>query len=210
MKNLQRAVRILVVVLGAAAAVLFFLRLRALKEAPAPAAESAAGADDLGTGEPFTLTERSGRPVSLSDLKGRPWVASFIFTRCPGPCPILTANMAKLEKEFAGKNARFVSISVDPEHDTPAVLADYAKKFGAPAGWYFLTGEKQTVYRMVADNFKLAVQEQPVNPQTGLPDFIHSLNFVLIDAQGRIRGYFNGTDDEALHRLRAALRQQVA
>lgn len=107
----------------------------------------------------FTLIERSGRKVTLADLSGKVWIADFIWTRCPDACPLLSAVMAQLQAEFHDeRDLRLVSISVDPEFDTPAVLTSYAAKFHAdPDRWLFLTGEKETIYRLVLEGFRLLV-----------------------------------------------------
>ena len=88
----------------------------------------------------FTLTERSGSPVSLSDLKNKVWVADFIFTRCAGQCPLMSQKLNQLQRKLKG--VQFVSFSVDPGTDTPKVLSDYAKLYSAdPEKWFFLTGD---------------------------------------------------------------------
>lgn len=114
----------------------------------------------------FALIERSGKEITLADLRGLVWVADFIWTRCPDACPLMSAVMARLQAEFAHEPAfRLVSFSIDPQYDTPAVLARYATKYGAnPDRWFFLTGDKKTIYRLVREGFKLAVQD-PDDPQ---------------------------------------------
>ncbi|MFQ5801709.1 MAG: SCO family protein [Candidatus Methylomirabilales bacterium] len=109
----------------------------------------------------FALTDRSGKEITLADLRERVWVADFIWTRCPDECPLMSAVMARLQAEFADEpDFRLVSISVDPEYDTPAVLTRYATRYGAnPDRWLFLTGDKETIYRLVREGFKLAVQD---------------------------------------------------
>ncbi len=114
----------------------------------------------------FSLIERSGKPIALANLKGKVWVVDFIFTRCPDACPLMSAQMAQLQSEFAdAPDLRLVSISVDPEFDTPATLARYATQFHAdPDRWYFLTGEKKTIYQLVREGFKLGLHD-PDDPQ---------------------------------------------
>ncbi len=118
----------------------------------------------------FALIERSGKEITLADLHGRVWVADFIWTRCPDACPLMSAVMGRLQAEFADEAAfRLVSFSIDPTYDTPAVLARYATKYGAnPARWFFLTGDKETIYRLVREGFKLALQD-PDDPQVFHP-----------------------------------------
>lgn len=176
----------------------------------------------FGTVPPFSLIERSGRRVELSDLTGKVWVANFIYTHCPDTCPLQSAEMVKVQADFAEeKDLRLISITVDPERDTVLVLSQYAKRYGAdPERWLFLTGEKKTIYRLALEGFRLSV----VDPAEGVKSrlfgpipllahhgetgkqFIHSSRFVLVDRQARIRGYYQSTDEEALQRLRKDVR----
>jgi cytochrome oxidase Cu insertion factor (SCO1/SenC/PrrC family) len=109
----------------------------------------------------FALVERSGRPVRRSDLEGKLWVASFIFTNCADECPPMTAEMARLQADVAAvEDIRLVSITVDPERDTPAVLSRYAERFTAnPERWLFLTGDKEAIYRLAREGFHLGIVE---------------------------------------------------
>jgi protein SCO1 len=160
----------------------------------------------LGQVPPFHLVERSGRPLTAEDLRGRPWVADFIFTRCGGACPALTARMAALRKEAPG-DVVLVSLTVDPAHDTPEVLRRYAERVGAGPGWLFATGERDALYRLAIEGFKLGVEEVSAEQQGrgGDGPFVHSSHFVLVDAGLRVRGYYDSTDDQALRRLRRDL-----
>jgi cytochrome oxidase Cu insertion factor (SCO1/SenC/PrrC family) len=139
----------------------------------------------------FTLTERGGRPMGKAELKGKVWVASFVFTRCNGPCPSVTATMARLQTELAGQpDFRLVTITVDPERDRRKDLDAYAERFRAdPARWFFLTGDRDEIYRLLREGFKV-----PVEPasQAGGDDIGHSTRLVLVDRKGRIRGYYQG------------------
>jgi cytochrome oxidase Cu insertion factor (SCO1/SenC/PrrC family) len=107
----------------------------------------------------FALTDQRGRLVRRSDLDGNVWIASFIFTNCPDECPLMTAEMARLQSDLAYMNAlRLVSISVDPDRDTPAVLSQYAERFNAdPGRWVFLTGDKRAIYRLAREGFRLGI-----------------------------------------------------
>lgn len=148
----------------------------------------------------FTLVNRDGRTVRRADLLGAPWIADFIFTRCGASCPMMSLRMARLERELPRDlGVRFVSFSVDPEHDTPKVLQEYAESFGAPGRWLFLTGGKQEIYRLSKEGFKLAVDDtMPVNEDEPI---LHSTRFVLVDGEGRIRGYYEAFDEEAVKKL---------
>ncbi len=153
----------------------------------------------LGAVPPFTLVERSGRAVSASDLSGHVWVADFVFTRCPDFCPALTARMAGLQKALgpAADPVRLVSFSVDPLHDTPEVLEDYARRAGAREGWLFVTGPREALAALLRDGFKVAWADDgpPASPIT------HSDRFVLVDRALRIRGYYHGTEPGDVARL---------
>jgi protein SCO1/2 len=113
----------------------------------------------IGAVPAFTLRERSGIAVSREDLLGKVWVTDFIFTRCVDECPLVSQRMARLQAAFATKaDFRLVSITVDPAHDTPEVLARYAANFGADARrWLFLTGEKTAIYQLIRRGFRLGV-----------------------------------------------------
>ncbi len=153
----------------------------------------------LGTVPEFTLTERSGRSIGRSDLLGGYWVASFIFTRCATSCPMATAELAKLQGRLP-KNVRLVSFSVDPEYDSPQVLTTYADRAGAENDrWLFLTGDEETVHRIVREGFHLAVENNDGAP-TGW-EVTHTPRFALVDPKGRIRGYYESSDAVDLDRL---------
>ena len=149
----------------------------------------------------FTLVNRDGRTVRRADLAGSPWIADFIFTRCPASCPMMTSRMARLDRELPrGLEVRLVSISVDPEHDTPEVLQRYAESFKAPARWLFLTGDGEQIYRLSKEGFKLGVDAAPQGVETAEP-ILHSTRFVLVDGEGRIRGYYDAFDAESMKTL---------
>jgi protein SCO1/2 len=165
----------------------------------------------LGVVPDFTLTERSGRSVSRADLDGSPWVANFVFTSCAGVCPLLSMRMAEIRRTLDAEQvrARSVSFSVDPSRDSVAVLRDYAARYDAdPATWLFVTGGREPLYRLITEGFKLSVAERSP-PPTGAADELitHSDRFVLVDAAGRIRGYYRGTDEDLVPRLVADLRR---
>jgi protein SCO1/2 len=147
------------------------------------------------------VTADGTMPFDLGALRGRAHVANFVYTRCAGPCPMLTANMAGLQKRLP-HSIGLLSFSVDPDHDSPEVLAGYARRFNAdPRRWLFLTGEKAELIRLVRDGFLLPVAENAA----ALPGerFAHSTKFVLIDAQARVRGWYDGDDAASLDKLAA-------
>jgi cytochrome oxidase Cu insertion factor (SCO1/SenC/PrrC family) len=156
----------------------------------------------LGVVPDFSLIERNGQTVTASQLEGKIWIADFIFTNCSGPCPIITARMAKLQKRYANQgNLRFVSITVDPARDTPAVLSRYAELYGASKDqWLFLTGEHDSIHNLATRGMMLAMTEN-TQDQAGGDTLLHSLRFVLVDEKRQIRGYYNATEDAAMARL---------
>ena len=167
------------------------------------------GLKNFGTVPDFSLIERSGRQVSLAELKGKFWIANFIYTHCPDTCPIQTAQMKELQAEFKDQQKlRLVSITVDPERDSTAVLSKYARRFEAdPERWLFLTGEKKSIHRLAQEGFLLGAAEIPKakRPASGATH-THSPRFVLIDPKAQIRGYYTSTDMEAMTRLRRDLK----
>ncbi len=162
----------------------------------------------LGEVPDFSLVDQGGRPVRLADLAGRPWLASFVFTRCGGPCPRIVAQMARLAGLLPHPElVTRVSVTVDPEYDTPAVLAAYAEAHGvADARWLFLTGSRDEVHRLVRGGFKLAVGE---GEGSAVEPILHSTRLVLVDGAGRIRGYYDAFDEEAVTRLLRDLRALI-
>jgi protein SCO1/2 len=146
----------------------------------------------------FSLTDQTETTVTLDELKGKVWIADFIFTTCGGTCPLMTEKMRQLQQSVPAE-IRMVSFSVDPERDTPKVLAAYAAEHGAMRDrWLFLTGERQAMYDLCLKGFKLPLDDQngpPVEPIT------HSTRFVLVDKEGQIRGYYSATEQEAMAQL---------
>ena len=180
----------------------------------------------------FALTDARGRVAGSKDLAGKVWVADLIFTRCTDTCPLQTAEMARLQAEFAGeKDLRFVSITTDPAYDTPAVLTQYAARHKANLDtWLFLTGEEKDIARLAREGFRLAFatrssrREEPrvrldrvwaaLAPRAAFAhhdekhatEISHSSRFVLVDRGLQIRGYYMSGEREALEKLRRDIR----
>jgi protein SCO1/2 len=154
----------------------------------------------LGRVPEFTLTEQTGEPFESKSLEGKIWVSDFMFTTCTGPCPRMSSQMHWLGTQVADlPDVRLVSFTVDPEHDTPTVLAEYAKRFRAdPGQWYFLTGPQSTLHDLDRDGFKLGGMDGSM---------AHSTRFVLVDPQGRIRGYYHTDQDDGLKQLVSDIRR---
>jgi protein SCO1/2 len=143
----------------------------------------------------FSMVDQDNRAFSLDDLKGKVWIADFIFTTCTGPCPLLTMKMSQLQKELADPRIEFVSFSIDPETDTPAVLKAYGEKFSASARWHFLTGEDNAAYS-IAKALKL-----PAAPASGNNPIFHTTKFTLIGPSGKVAGYYDYNDAADLNKL---------
>lgn len=165
------------------------------------------GLGSFGAVPDFSLTERSGRQLGLADLKGKIWLANFIYTHCKDTCPLQSAEMAILQTDFVSEpDVRLVSISVDPARDTPQVLSAYADRFRADSErWFFLTGQTEEIHRLAQGGFRLSAVPASDVGQKG-NEILHSPRFVLVDGKTRIRGYYDSRDAEALRRLRRDLK----
>jgi cytochrome oxidase Cu insertion factor (SCO1/SenC/PrrC family) len=146
----------------------------------------------------FALTDQSGQSYTAEALEGHWWIADFMFTACQGACPIMTRAMQDIYLEFKGNSElHFVSFSVDPDNDTPDVLADFAKQYNADYDrWRFLTGPVETMHQLSYDGFKLGSLNDPTD---------HSTRFVLVDPQGRIRGFYDALDNADMTQLKEDL-----
>ena len=161
------------------------------------------GLKQYGAVPDFTLTERNGDTVTLARLRGKIWVADFIYTSCTDTCPLQTQMMARLQEEYAGSpNLQMVSLTVDPERDTPQALSVYAARHSADAKrWFFLTGQRDRIINLIHDGFHLSVAALPgLSEPSGM--IAHSPRFVLIDREGQIRGYYDSRELEAFVRLK--------
>jgi len=159
----------------------------------------------------FALIERSGEPFGLDNLRGKVWIADFIFTRCAGTCPIMTSRMAELQSLLAKKgfpDIRLVSFTVDPEYDTPEILRKYAEVHGAsPETWFFLTGPGDEIQELAVKGFRLSAATGSGNAEEPI---IHSVRFVLVDGLARIRGYYDGTEEDSLEQILRDVRTIIA
>lgn len=157
----------------------------------------------LGSLPAFTLTDQRARPFGSRELAGKIWVADFIFTACQEACPMLSERMAEVGKRarHLGPDFHLVSISVDPERDTPERLAAYAARYGAnPISWSFLTGPEQAIQATVVEGFKVGAGKARSGGDAdgggaGFWEIFHGENLVLVDRQLRIRGYFAATPE---------------
>ena len=169
----------------------------------------------LGTVADFTLTNQDGIAVTLADLTNRVWVADIIFTRCAGPCPIITGYMKSLEDALPkSSDAQLVTLTTDPDYDTPPVMKQYGERFGADFNrWMFLTGTKTQIGVLGGGSLKLSAVPKPPADQTNAVDlFIHTTIFVAVDKHARLRGIFETMGDgidwaNVQPRILAAVRQ---
>jgi protein SCO1/2 len=154
----------------------------------------------------FRLTDESGKVFSAKSLQGKIYVTSFFFTRCGTICPKITSQLSRVQDTFLGDpEVQLLSISVDPKFDQPEKLATYAKRFDANKGqWHFLTGEKKMIYPLVLKGFHVPLADaSEYDAAIKNPDetFIHSERLVLVDKEGIIRGFYDGTDKKEVDRL---------
>ena len=143
----------------------------------------------------FKLINQDNEAFGLKDLKGKIWVADFIFSTCGGICPVMSKNMAQLNRSFAllSDEVAFVSFSVNPENDTPERLKEYAKRYQANNRiWEFLTGPREEIQRLAVYSFKVGSVEEMA---------MHSAYFVLVDRRANVRGYYEGTDKKRVEQL---------
>jgi protein SCO1/2 len=145
---------------------------------------------------PFDFTNIDGRSIDVSALRGHVWIADFLFTRCTTMCPITTAKMSVLRRSIPAADIRFVSFSIDPDYDTPAVLREYAERWNADSRWLILSSPQDKVTEFAkAMNVPFEHTAMPLEP------ILHSSLFFLIDQRGRVRGLYGSLDDAAVRRL---------
>jgi protein SCO1/2 len=154
----------------------------------------------LGSVPHFSLTSQAGVPFNSDTLSGKVWVADFIFTNCTGPCPRMTSQMHKVQLAFpSAPDLKLVSISIDPNRDTPQVLAGYAAKFHADhSQWTFLTGPVSVIHNLSRNVFMLS----DVDGKT----FEHSTRFMLVDRKGQIRGAYLTSESDSIPKLMADIK----
>lgn len=145
---------------------------------------------------PFSALDQAGRTVTGKALEGHVWIADFIFTRCTTACPLISAKMLLLRKAIAAPDVRFVSFSVDPEFDTPAVLSDYARRWNADPRWLLLSSKPSDVQN-IARGMKVPLErtQDPDNP------ILHTTFFFLVDRSGHLRGVYDSLDEDAVKKL---------
>ena len=142
----------------------------------------------------FTFTNQEGKSIGRKEMEGKVTIVDFFFTSCPSICPVMSREMERVNDMFRDEpKVQIMSISIDPEYDTPQILKTYADEHNAiPDKWHFLSGPKDITYQLARCGFVL-----PTLDGNGVPDdFVHSDKFILIDELGRIRGYYSGTNRE--------------
>jgi protein SCO1 len=150
----------------------------------------------------FAFVNQVGDTIRKEDMAGKIYVADFFFTTCPTICPVMKKEMLRVYEQFKGEtNFRILSHSIDPSHDTQAVLKDYAEKLGVPdaATWNFLTGDQEKIFEIGQTSYMTTTMADELEPG----GFLHSGAFLLVDQQGRIRGVYDGTKTEQVDRLLA-------
>jgi protein SCO1/2 len=192
------------VLVGLAVVIAVLAITRIFPGRPAPAS----GLPRLGLVPTFALTERSGRTITNNDLFNKIWVADFIYTTCPGPCPLVTAGMARVQQAVANDPAvQLVTFTVDPTTDTPPVLAAYASHFGADKNrWWFLTGSEKAMDNLIENGFHLPVVDNSGKPaEPGQYKVTHSTQVALVDGSGVVRGYYDGIGPDGRAELLKAI-----
>ena len=172
-----------------------------------PVATAAPALPVIGSLADFSLTNQLGQAISLTQWRGKVCVADIIFTRCPGPCATMTQRMSDLQTALPpNQPVQLVSLTTDPEFDTPAVLKTYGERFRAQSGrWHFLTGTKLQIAGL-ADSLKLtAIENKPEERKANDDLFVHSTIFVLVDLQGRLRGAFESLEPDFQPRILKAI-----
>lgn len=147
----------------------------------------------------FSFTNQDNRPVTELDFKDKIYIADFFFTTCPTICPVMKKNMLKVYDEVKDNpTVRILSHTIDPEHDTPAVLKTYANDLGVRnATWQFVTGDRRKIYEIGQKHYLITAAEDAKSPG----GFLHSGHFVLLDKDRHIRGMYDGTTDEGTYEL---------
>jgi protein SCO1 len=148
---------------------------------------------------PFAFTDQNGKPFTNADTKGKIVIADYVFTRCQTICPKMSTQLERVQQAFESEpNVVLLSHTVDPDFDTVSVLKNYANLHGAIDGkWFFLTGKKEDLYKQASEGYKIVAKEEASGPDA----FVHSDRVVLLDTQGRIRGYYNGTETAMIDTL---------
>ena len=156
----------------------------------------------LGSLPGFELVNQNGEEFSRAGLLGKVWVTDFIFTTCSGPCPVMSKQFAELQDEFSEvKDFNLLSISVNPEYDTPPVLKEYGHRYSAdPGRWVFATGDRSDIHKLAVEGFHVGSVENPV---------FHSTRFILVDRDAQIRGYYVSSTLEEMKKLRQDIAQLI-
>lgn len=158
--------------------------------------------------EDFSFTDTDGNPVTKQDLLGKPFIISFIFTFCRGPCPNVTREMREIAERMKDYDFNLISLTVDPKRDTPEVLKAYGEAQHADfTRWKFLTGDQAQIYGLIQRSFAMPVQEELDRDSKPGFEIIHSTNIMLVDANGRVIGKFNAQKGEEMSKLRKELKQ---
>ena len=163
---------------------------------------------EISTIHSFNLTNQFGVTITLEDLIGRPWLADIIFTRCPTVCPRMTQTLGELRATLPS-TLRYVSLTTDPAHDTPAVMKAFAEAHGSnDTDWHFLTGSKADLMRLAIDDLKLISVPKEKGERDNPNDlFVHSSLYILVDAKGRVRKSFEHDATNLVQQVQAALKQ---
>lgn len=162
----------------------------------------------LFTAPTFKLIDQDNQPFTSDRLKGKTWIATLFYTTCPGPCPMMSGRLRKIQTAVADPDVVLVSFSIDPDKDTPAALKDYANNMSAdPKRWFFLTGSPADIQK-TADGLKLGYESRSANTLNN--ELVHSTKFLLVDKHGKVRGQYSTADDASMKKLEADARRLAA
>lgn len=188
---MKMRVLVVLLVVSGLVAVGSWAAVRSRTEPPAPALPS------YGTVPEFSLINHDGRRIGSRELAGKPYVMDFIFTTCTDFCPVMTGQMKRVRETLGPASEVYtVTITVDPENDKPAVMKTYAERLGIDPKWYYLTGERDTINRLLL-GLHLATER---DIQRG-DKKMHNTRFILVDGKGQVRGYYAHDDTESRDRL---------
>lgn len=177
-----------------------YRRMQEVRQAESPSSANAEGSVVGQRVAPFQLIDAQGRPFDSGELQGQPWVASFFFTSCAGACLRMNNTIARLQTEMPDADVRYVSITVDPENDTPEALEKYARHYTAdPARWRFLTGPPDDIKHIANEVFRVAYGREA-----------HSDRLIVVDREGKIQGTYRATEDAQMVLLKRKLEELAA
>lgn len=174
---------------------IYFVAILLFSLLTAGCSHRAAQLPNLGHVPSFAATDSQGKQFEAEQMDGKVWIVDFIYTNCPGPCPMMSSKMRQMEQKTGPSGPMFLSVSVDPARDTPGVLNAFAHRFGAPNDrWFFLSGTPKTVHLLARETFKVGDVITVLD---------HSTKLILVDKKRDLRGYYSSFDPESVSTMLA-------